>query len=178
MTAKEAIEIIKIAAAQIEWDHSMEYQVAFDKAIEALQREAEIEESTAWFKEALESGYFEDHQYNARHPEAEDDSSTDDSYIVIDPSIDKAINESDVIDAIGEWIDNWKHIWEPFVRDEAEGYLIKKIRKLPPVQLARSKGRWIGGYCSCCGQHAPYWSMASTYYESHYCQNCGAEMRD
>ena len=37
MTNKEAIEIIKTAIAQVEWDYPMDYAAAFDKAIEALE---------------------------------------------------------------------------------------------------------------------------------------------
>ena len=37
-------------------------------------------------------------------------------------------------------------------------------------------GRWENGRCNKCGGHAPYWSMASTYYESDFCPNCGAKM--
>lgn len=37
MTNREAIETIKIAIAEVEWNYPMEYSVAFDKAIEALE---------------------------------------------------------------------------------------------------------------------------------------------
>lgn len=37
MTNKEAIDIIKIAIAQVEWDFPMDYAAAFDKAITALK---------------------------------------------------------------------------------------------------------------------------------------------
>lgn len=38
-------------------------------------------------------------------------------------------------------------------------------------------GRWtIDGKCSQCGHPAPFWAMASTYYRSNYCPNCGAKM--
>ena len=36
MTNKEAIETIKIAMAEVEWDYPMDYTVAFELAIEAL----------------------------------------------------------------------------------------------------------------------------------------------
>lgn len=39
MTNNEAIEIIKLALAQIEWDYPMDYAVAFDLAIKALEQE-------------------------------------------------------------------------------------------------------------------------------------------
>lgn len=39
MTDKEAIEIIKVARAEVEWEYPMEYAAAFDRAIEALERE-------------------------------------------------------------------------------------------------------------------------------------------
>lgn len=32
------------------------------------------------------------------------------------------------------------------------------------------------GHCTECGEHAPYWAMASTYYKSNYCPNCGRKM--
>ena len=36
MTYKEAIETIKMAKAEVEWEYPMDYQVAFDMAIEVL----------------------------------------------------------------------------------------------------------------------------------------------
>lgn len=36
MTSKEAIDLLKIAKAEIEWDYNLEYQLALQKAIEAL----------------------------------------------------------------------------------------------------------------------------------------------
>jgi rRNA maturation endonuclease Nob1 len=39
MTNKEAIEVIKLALAQVEWDYPMDYAVAFDMAIKALEQE-------------------------------------------------------------------------------------------------------------------------------------------
>lgn len=36
MTNKEAIDIIKVARAEVEWEYPMDYAAAFDKAIEAL----------------------------------------------------------------------------------------------------------------------------------------------
>ena len=42
-----------------------------------------------------------------------------------------------------------------------------------PVRHAR----WDeNGRCSNCGVHAPFWCMASTYYKSPWCQECGAKM--
>ena len=37
MTNREAIEVIKLAQAQVEWEYPMDYAVAFDMAISALQ---------------------------------------------------------------------------------------------------------------------------------------------
>lgn len=37
MTNQEAIEIIKLAIAEVEWEYSMEYTIAFEKAIKALE---------------------------------------------------------------------------------------------------------------------------------------------
>lgn len=38
MTKKEAIETIKMAISQIEWDYPIDYVAAFDKAIDALKQ--------------------------------------------------------------------------------------------------------------------------------------------
>jgi len=39
MTAKEAIRILETAKAEIEWSAPLEYQEAFDRAIEALEKQ-------------------------------------------------------------------------------------------------------------------------------------------
>ena len=39
MANKEAIETIKIAIAEVEWDYPMDYAVAFETAIEALEKQ-------------------------------------------------------------------------------------------------------------------------------------------
>ena len=51
------------------------------------------------------------------------------------------------------------------------------IKTLPPAQPEPKEGRWINGKCDLCGEHAPFWCMASTYHESNYCPNCGARMK-
>lgn len=38
MTNKEAIDIIKVAISEIEWEYPLEYAIAFEKAIEALKQ--------------------------------------------------------------------------------------------------------------------------------------------
>ena len=37
-------------------------------------------------------------------------------------------------------------------------------------------GKWENGECSECGGDAPFWPMATTYYRSNFCPNCGARM--
>ena len=43
MTYAEAIEIIKIAKAEIEWEYPMDYQIALDMAIQALEEKMKEE---------------------------------------------------------------------------------------------------------------------------------------
>ena len=50
------------------------------------------------------------------------------------------------------------------------------INGVPSVTPERKTGKWINGYCSDCGKHAPFWAMATTYYKSSFCPNCGARM--
>lgn len=52
------------------------------------------------------------------------------------------------------------------------------IYEMPAADVAPVRhARWDeNGRCSNCGGHAPFWCMASTYYESPWCQECGAKM--
>lgn len=45
MTSKEAIDIIKLAISEVEWNYPMDYTLAFETAIEALQKQDEIEKA-------------------------------------------------------------------------------------------------------------------------------------
>lgn len=38
MTNEDAIKTINIAAAEVEWDYPMDYQVAFEMAVDALEK--------------------------------------------------------------------------------------------------------------------------------------------
>ena len=39
MTPEEAIETIKIAIADVEWNYTLDYSIAFETAIEALEKQ-------------------------------------------------------------------------------------------------------------------------------------------
>ena len=39
MTEEEAIKTIEIAIAEVEWNYPMDYAIAFEKAIEALEKQ-------------------------------------------------------------------------------------------------------------------------------------------
>ena len=54
---------------------------------------------------------------------------------------------------------------------------MESIDEQPTIEPVR-KGKWVDGRCSQCGYHAPYWPMATTYYESKYCPYCGAKMEE
>lgn len=51
-----------------------------------------------------------------------------------------------------------------------------KLVELANQATERKAGKWIDGKCNQCGANAPFWPMASTYYESNFCPNCGAQM--
>lgn len=51
------------------------------------------------------------------------------------------------------------------------------LGSMPSAEPERKSGKWEMGRCSVCGGHAPFWCMATTYYESNYCPMCGADMR-
>lgn len=44
MTNKELINIIEIAKAEVEWDYPLDYQIAFDEAIEIIKRMDKLSE--------------------------------------------------------------------------------------------------------------------------------------
>lgn len=48
MEKAEAIKIIKMALAQIEWDYPMDYAAAFDMAIDALKQESTWKDLEEW----------------------------------------------------------------------------------------------------------------------------------
>ena len=65
--------------------------------------------------------------------------------------------------------------YEGMVMDE----LISVVANIPTADVVERKtGKWIRGKCDQCGAHAPFWPMASTYYESDYCPNCGCSMME
>ena len=39
MTPREAIKTIKVAISEVEWDYPMDYTVAFEEAIKALEKQ-------------------------------------------------------------------------------------------------------------------------------------------
>lgn len=55
---------------------------------------------------------------------------------------------------------------------------IREVASFPAADVAPVvHGKWDkNGNCTNCGKHAPFWSMSSCYYESPYCQSCGAKM--
>ena len=62
------------------------------------------------------------------------------------------------------------HVQLPVIR--------QNIMDIPAADVAPVRhARWDeNGRCSNCGGHAPFWCMASTYYKSPWCQECGAKM--
>ena len=65
-------------------------------------------------------------------------------------------------------------VWE----EDNQTDMILAIGSLPAADVAPVRhGRWDeNGRCTLCGGHAPFWAMASTYYKSPWCHECGARM--
>ena len=57
MTNKEAIETINIAMAEVEWDYPMDYTVAFELAIDALEKMKELEKGLEDLEDTLNDAY-------------------------------------------------------------------------------------------------------------------------
>ena len=84
--------------------------------------------------------------------------------------MDDTISRQAAIDAVTDELDMIDHVPQ-WVFDRLE----KRLKQLPPTQPQRT-GKWINGKCDKCGEHAPFYAMASTYHESNFCPNCGAKM--
>lgn len=65
-------------------------------------------------------------------------------------------------------------VWE----EDNQTDMILAIGSLPAADVAPVRhGRWDeNGRCTLCGGHDPFWAMASTYYKSPWCHECGARM--
>ena len=52
------------------------------------------------------------------------------------------------------------------------------VDKIPSADVAPVRhAMWDeNGRCTNCGVHAPFWCMASTYYKSPWCHECGCKM--
>jgi len=73
-----------------------------------------------------------------------------------------------------DWIDRYGH---EHSADEIAEY--QRIEDLPEEDVRPVvRGRWTDGKCDQCGEHAPYWCMASAYHTTNFCPNCGADMRE
>lgn len=55
---------------------------------------------------------------------------------------------------------------------------VKILNQFPAADVEPVRhAHWdVNGRCTACGGHAPFWCMASTYYKSPFCPNCGAKM--
>ena len=62
---------------------------------------------------------------------------------------------------------------------DACDWVKRRIKELPSADVRPVvRGRWVDGKCDNCGEHAPYWCLATTFHESNFCPNCGADMRE
>lgn len=164
MTNEEAIRILTLERDDWETSHCtpMRRKEAFGMAINALTKEA-------WKEEHPVSPLLQKLATDMQ-PCKQDDT----------------ISRSAAIDALKEhrnlFCDNTPDTFSvlPYgdkCRVDELDMVIATLINLPSVQPQRT-GRWIDGKCNRCGTHAPYWSMASTYYLSGYCPQCGARMEE
>ena len=97
------------------------------------------------------------------------------------------IDRQEAIDALDEQIRQCDKALSAFDISMKDEYAVKVERAslvafretleyMPSAQPERIKGHWVNGRCDKCNEHAPFWAMASTYHESNFCPNCGAEM--
>ena len=88
--------------------------------------------------------------------------------------------------AVLEKLANSSETWEKSIKNICNWWphaviinnIVAEIKRQPAADVEEVKhGRWDNnGRCTRCGGHAPYYAMASTYYKSPYCFECGAKM--
>lgn len=92
---------------------------------------------------------------------------------VPDTNVGDLISREDAVSrkALISHIENQSREWG---EDYDTQQILGDIEDMPSVKP--QTGHWVKGKCDQCGGHAPFWSMATTYYESEYCPKCGAKM--
>ena len=75
------------------------------------------------------------------------------------------------------WHGEHPNVDNPFP-DGVDAIDIKDVDAIPSADVAPVRhAKWDeNGRCSNCGGHAPFWCMASTYYKSPWCHECGCKM--
>ena len=91
---------------------------------------------------------------------------------------DEYIKRKDALDALTA--DALERNLDSVMTDTASRYhraAQRVVSVVPAADVAPVRhGRWVNGKCDNCGEHAPYWCLATTFHESNYCPNCGAKM--
>lgn len=57
MTNEDAIKTINIAAAEVEWNYPMDYAIAFEMAIDAIEKMKELEKGLEDLEDTLNDAY-------------------------------------------------------------------------------------------------------------------------
>ena len=99
-------------------------------------------------------------------------------------AVSKYIDVDVFIKSFREALPGLKAQVDPDLTPKAYAYLrggeaiIEDLTKFPAADVVEAvHAKWDdNGRCTNCGGHAPYYSMASTYYASPYCFECGAKM--
>lgn len=182
MTKKEAItmlirikdRILAISLADFEVADAQKKIDSLNMAIEVLEQEIKIEESTEWFKDMLEEGHFN----KMREPTQEERKSVNDYIEFISEVIDEATNaleQEPCEDTISRQVVKEQMIKYGFhAPDMTVTEFVEDMDMLPPVQPKRKTGHWIrvGDNKLKCSECDCY----TRYVEPNYCSNCGAKM--
>ena len=83
-----------------------------------------------------------------------------------------AVAESYQVERTGFHLNDYE-----YGRNQVADSIASDLEDIEPADVVPVvHGKWINGRCNKCGEHAPFWAMASTYYTSNFCPNCGAKM--
>ena len=190
----DRIKVERAIAGLTEWQKHVQTDSDIDRdistAIEALKAQLSQEGTT---KDAISRQAAlkalrkcQTYLYDAKDPELKIELSSAEAAInnlptiqpvATDTNVGDKISRQQAIELIKNYCENGCDIaednWCPSCQREQ---FMKLLNALPTVQPEPHEGHWINGKCDLCGEHAPFWCMASTYHESNYCPNCGAKM--
>lgn len=180
----DRIKVERAIDGLTEWQKHVQTNSDIDRdistAIDALKAQLSSEDATSdTISRQAALDIFDDYNISVENGELEA-YSRDRKRLCELPTVQPVATDTNVGDTISrQWLmECVNEGWIKFDTEKDENRFIHLVRDIAPsAQPEPQEGHWINGKCDLCGEHAPFWAMASTYHESNYCPCCGAKMK-